>query len=106
SVFPSRLLLFGIFILPMLMIFMTFHLWEGYNNLEITASSYFLPTGEKIRNKSTNLLIVNDTGEEELEDIIAALKAQNIIPEITLEQNITSIPLHSGAIKIALEGKV
>ncbi|NXW57285.1 ABCA9 protein, partial [Eurystomus gularis] len=105
SVFPSRLLLFGIFILPMLMIFITFHLWEGYSNWEITASSYFLHTGEKIRNKSTNLLIFNDTGSQ-IEDIIAALKAQNIIPEITLEQNITSIPLYNGAIKISLEGKV
>ncbi|XP_062472909.1 ATP-binding cassette sub-family A member 9-like isoform X3 [Pezoporus occidentalis] len=73
-------------------------------NWEITASSYFLPTGEKMQDKSTNLLIVNDTGSE-IEDFLAALKTQNIIPEITLEKNITSIPLYSGAIKISLEGK-
>lgn len=42
----------------------------------------------------------------EIEDFIAALKTQNIIPEISLEKNITSIPLHNGAIKIAREGKV
>ncbi|NWW85030.1 ABCA9 protein, partial [Rhynochetos jubatus] len=105
SVFPSRLLFFGIFILPMIMIFTGFHLWETFSNWEITASSYFLSTEEKIRNKSTNLLIFNDTGSE-IEDFIAALKTQNIMPEMTLEKNITSTPLHNGAIKISLEDKV
>ncbi|KAM6050796.1 ATP-binding cassette sub-family A member 9-like isoform 2-T2 [Chlamydotis macqueenii] len=100
----SILLFFGIFILPMLMIFTGLQLWESTSNWEITASSYFLPTEEKIQNKSSNLLILNDTGSE-IEDFIAALKAQNIIPEITLEKNITSIPFHNGAIKISLEGK-
>ncbi|NXJ66023.1 ABCA9 protein, partial [Rostratula benghalensis] len=105
SVFPPRFLFFGMFILPMLMIFIGFQLWDSASNWEITASSYFLPTAEKIQNKSTNLLIFNDTGSE-IEDFIAALRTQNIIPEITLEENITSIPLHNGAIKISLEGKV
>ncbi|NWR69995.1 ABCA9 protein, partial [Centropus unirufus] len=105
SVFLSRLLLFGIFILPMLMIFITMHLWASNGNWEITASSYFLPTEEKTQNKSTNLLIFNDTGSE-IKDFIAALKMQNIIPELTLEKNITSIPQHNGAIKISLANKV
>ncbi|XP_065549418.1 ATP-binding cassette sub-family A member 9-like isoform X1 [Lathamus discolor] len=74
------------------------------SNWEITASSYFLPTEEKMQDKSTNLLIVNDTGSE-IEDFLAALKTQSINPEITLEKNITSIPLYNGAIKISLEGK-
>ncbi|KFV49627.1 ATP-binding cassette sub-family A member 9, partial [Gavia stellata] len=100
----SILLFFGIFILPMLMIFVGFQLWDSSSNWEITASSYFLPTEGKIQNKSTNLLIFNDTGSE-IEDFISALKTQNIIPEITLEKNITSIPLYNGAIKISLEGK-
>ncbi|XP_075374992.1 ATP-binding cassette sub-family A member 9-like [Mycteria americana] len=100
----SILLFFGIFILPILMLFMGFQLWESSNNWEITASSYFLPTEKKIQNKSTNLLVFNDTGSE-IEDFISALKTQNIIPEITLEKNVTSIPLHNGAIKISLEGK-
>ncbi|NXT94720.1 ABCA9 protein, partial [Anhinga rufa] len=105
SVSPSRLMFFGIFILPILMLFIGFQLWDSSGNWEITASSYFFPTEEKIKNKSTNLLIFNDTGSE-IENFISALKAQNIIPEITLEKNITSIPLHNGAIKISLEGKV
>lgn len=42
----------------------------------------------------------------QIEDFIAALKAQSITPEITLEKNITSIPLHKGALKISREGKV
>lgn len=42
----------------------------------------------------------------EIEDFIAALKAQNINPEISFEKNVTSIPLYNGAIKISLEGKV
>ncbi|NXL41440.1 ABCA9 protein, partial [Podilymbus podiceps] len=105
SAFPSRLLFFGIFILPILMIFVGFQLWDSSSNWEITASSYFLPTEEKIQNKSTNLLIFNDTGSE-IEDFIAALKTQNIISELSLEKSITSIPLHNGAIKISLEGKV
>ncbi|XP_075296728.1 ATP-binding cassette sub-family A member 9 isoform X2 [Opisthocomus hoazin] len=100
----SILLFFGMFILPILMIFVGFQLWESLSNWEITASSYFLPTGEKIQNKSSNLLIFNDTGSE-IEDFIAALKTQNIIPEITLKKNITSIPLHNGAIKVSLKGK-
>ncbi|NXG67154.1 ABCA9 protein, partial [Hemiprocne comata] len=103
--FPSRLLFFGIFILPIVMIFMDLQLWQSSGNWEISASSYFLPTEDKTQNKSTNLLILNDTGSE-IEDIIAALKTQNIMPEITLEKNITSIPLHNGAIKISLENKV
>ncbi|POI34577.1 hypothetical protein CIB84_001672 [Bambusicola thoracicus] len=41
----------------------------------------------------------------EIEDFIAALKIQNIMPEITLEKNITRLPRHNGAIKISLEGK-
>ncbi|NXH11822.1 ABCA9 protein, partial [Bucco capensis] len=105
SVFPSRLLFFGILVFPMLMVLFMFHLWDYYSNWEITASYYFFPTEEKIQNKSTNLLILNDTGSQ-IEDFIAALKAQNIIPEITSEKNLTSIPLYNGAIKIALEGKV
>ncbi|NWH66421.1 ABCA9 protein, partial [Geococcyx californianus] len=105
SVFPSRLLFFGIFILPMLMIFITMYLWQNSITWEITASSYFLPTGEKIQNKSTNLLILNDTGSE-INDLIAALKAQNIVPELALQKNITSIPQHHGAIKVSRAGKV
>ncbi|NWS77634.1 ABCA9 protein, partial [Crotophaga sulcirostris] len=105
SVFPSRLLFFGIFILPMLMTFTTMHLWESSSNWEITASTYFLPTEEKSQNKSTNLLILNDTGSE-IKDLVAALKAQNIIPEFTLQKNITTIPHHNGAIKVSRAGKV
>ncbi|NXU16095.1 ABCA9 protein, partial [Pardalotus punctatus] len=105
DVFPSRLLLFGAFVLPMLMILMPLHLWKSSNHWEITASPYFLPTKEKIQNRSTNLLILNDTGSD-IEDFIAALKTQNIIPEITQEKNITSLPNYNGAIKISLEGKV
>ncbi|NXF60615.1 ABCA9 protein, partial [Ciccaba nigrolineata] len=105
SVFPSRLLFFGIFILPIMTLFIGFQLWDSSSNWEITASLYFLPTEEKIQDKSTNLLIFNDTGSE-IEDFIAALKTQNITPEITHEKNVTSIPLYNGAIKISLEGKV
>ncbi|NWT75884.1 ABCA9 protein, partial [Prunella himalayana] len=105
SVFPSRLLLFGIFILPPLMVLMLFHLWHNSSSWEITSSPYFLPTKEKIQNRSTKLLIFNDTGSE-IEDFIAALKIQNIIPEITPEKNITSLPDYNGAIRISLEGKV
>ncbi|NXY46384.1 ABC8B protein, partial [Ceuthmochares aereus] len=100
----SILLFFGIFILPILMIFITTHLWETNSSVEITASSHFLSTQERIRNKSTNLLIFNDTGSE-IKDFIAALKTQNIIAELTLEKNITSIPQHNGAIKISMAGK-
>uniref|UniRef100_A0A8B9FXY2 ABC transporter domain-containing protein n=1 Tax=Amazona collaria TaxID=241587 RepID=A0A8B9FXY2_9PSIT len=100
----SILLFFGIFILPVMMIFIAFQLWDSSSKWEITASSYFLPTAEKMQDKSSNLLLVNDTGSE-IEDFLAALKTQNIIPEITLEKNITSIPLYNGAIKISLEGK-
>ncbi|NXR81336.1 ABCA9 protein, partial [Pycnonotus jocosus] len=105
SVFPSRLLLLGTYILPPLMVLTLFHLWHKSSSWEITSSPYFLPTTEKIRNRSTNLLIFNDTGSE-IEDFIAALKAQNISPEITLAKNITSLPDYNGAIKISLEGKV
>ncbi|NXG50168.1 ABCA9 protein, partial [Psilopogon haemacephalus] len=105
SVFPSRLLFFGVFILPMLMTFIGFQLWGSTPGWEITASSYFVPTKEKIANKSTNLLILNDTGSH-IENFLAALEAQNIVPEISHEKNITSIPLYNGALKVALEGKV
>ncbi|KAM6297511.1 ATP-binding cassette sub-family A member 9-like [Aegotheles albertisi] len=98
------LLFLGIFALPMFMMFTAFHLRESTMNWEISASSYFLPTEDKIQAKSTNLLIFNETGSE-IKDIIAALKTQNIMPEMTLEKNITSIPLHNGAIKISLENK-
>nr|XP_031362262.1 ATP-binding cassette sub-family A member 9-like [Lonchura striata domestica] len=98
------LLLFGIFILPPLMVLMMFHMWHNSSSWEITSSPYFLPTKEKIQNRSTNLLIFNDTGSE-IEDFIAALKTQNITPEITPEKNITSLPNYNGAIKISLEGK-
>ncbi|XP_039937767.1 ATP-binding cassette sub-family A member 9-like isoform X2 [Hirundo rustica] len=98
------LLLFGTFILPPLMVLALFHLWNSSSSWEITSSPYFLPTKEKIQNRSTNLLILNDTGSE-IEDFIAALKAQNITPEITPEKNITSLPDYNGAIKISLEGK-
>ncbi|XP_014738256.1 PREDICTED: ATP-binding cassette sub-family A member 9-like isoform X1 [Sturnus vulgaris] len=98
------LLLFGAFILPPLMVLMLFHLWHNSSRWEISSSPYFLPTKEKIQNRSTNLLIFNDTGSE-IEDFIAALKTQNIIPEMTLEENITSLPDYNGAIKISLEGK-
>ncbi|NWW38937.1 ABCA9 protein, partial [Panurus biarmicus] len=105
SVFPSRLLLFGTFILPPLMVLMLFHLWHNFRSWEITSSPYFLPTKEKIQNRSANLLIFNDTGSD-IEDFIAVLKTQNITPEITPEKNITSLPDYNGAIKISLEGKV
>ncbi|NXQ31149.1 ABCA9 protein, partial [Alaudala cheleensis] len=105
SVFPSRLLLFGTFILPPLMVLMLFHLWHSSSSWEITSSPYFLPTKGKIQNRSSNLLIFNDTGSD-IEYFIAALKTQNIIPEITKEKNITSLPDYNGAIKISLEGKV
>ncbi|XP_063266240.1 ATP-binding cassette sub-family A member 9-like isoform X2 [Prinia subflava] len=98
------LLLFGTFILPPLMVLMLFHLGHKSSSWEISSSPYFLPTKEKIQNRSTNLLIFNDTGSE-IEDFIAALRAQNITPEITAEKNITSLPDYNGAIKISLEGK-
>ncbi|XP_021270813.1 ATP-binding cassette sub-family A member 6-like isoform X2 [Numida meleagris] len=101
----SILLFFGIFILLMLMFFFGFELWNNSIS-ELTASKYFLPTQPPTQtdSKSTNLLIFNDTGSE-IEDFIAALKIQNIMPEITLEKNITCLPRHNGAIKISLEGK-
>ncbi|NXI63389.1 ABCA9 protein, partial [Anseranas semipalmata] len=105
SVFPPRLLFFGIFILPMLMLFIGFQLWYNSSISEMTASKYFLPTEGKIQNKLTNLLVFNDTGSE-IEDFIAALKFQNIRPEIALDKNITKQQLYNGAIKISLEGKV
>ncbi|NWU05099.1 ABCA9 protein, partial [Cephalopterus ornatus] len=105
SVFPPRLLLFGTFMLPLMTILILLQLWHSSSSWEITASPYFLPTKEKIQTKSSNLLILNDTGSQ-MEDFIAALKIQNIIPEITLEENITSLPHHNGAIKVSLEGKV
>ncbi|NXB06536.1 ABCA9 protein, partial [Cnemophilus loriae] len=105
SVFPCRLMLLGTFILPPVLVLLLFHLWHNSSSWEITSSPYFLPTKEKIQNRSTNLLIFNDTGSE-IEDFIAALKTQNIIPEITPEKNITSLPDYNGAIKISLEGKV
>ncbi|KFU93491.1 ATP-binding cassette sub-family A member 9, partial [Chaetura pelagica] len=101
----SILLFFGIFILPILTFFLGFQLWETSSAWEILASSYFLTTEDKTQIKLTNLLILNDTGSE-IEDIITALKTQNIMPEVSLEKNITSIPLHNGAIKISLEDKV
>uniref|UniRef100_A0A8C8BM04 ABC transporter domain-containing protein n=1 Tax=Otus sunia TaxID=257818 RepID=A0A8C8BM04_9STRI len=100
----SILLFFGVFILPMMTLFIGFQLWDSASNWEITSSLYFLSTEEKIQDKSTNLLIFNDTGSE-IEDFIAALKTQNITPEITHKKNVTSIPLYNGAIKISLEGK-
>ncbi|NXR09222.1 ABCA9 protein, partial [Semnornis frantzii] len=103
--FPSRLLFFGVFIFPTLMTFTGFELWGGSTSWEITASSYFVPTKENSESKSTNLLILNDTGSH-IENFLAALEAQNIIPEITHEKNFTSIPLYYGALKVALEGKV
>ncbi|RLV94598.1 hypothetical protein DV515_00013079 [Chloebia gouldiae] len=99
------LLLFGIFILPPLMVLMMFNMWHNSSSWEITSSPYFVPTKEKIQNRSTNLLIFNDTGSE-IEDFIAALKTQNITPEITQEKNITNLPNYNGAIKISLEGKL
>ncbi|NXK89898.1 ABCA9 protein, partial [Formicarius rufipectus] len=104
-VFPSRLLLFGTFILPLLTVLVLLQLWHSSGSWEITASPYFLPTEEQGHNKSSNLLILNDTGSE-IENFMAALRTQNIIPEITLEKNITRLPHHNGAIKISLEGKV
>ncbi|XP_068511598.1 ATP-binding cassette sub-family A member 9-like isoform X1 [Anas acuta] len=100
----ALLLMFGVFILPMLMLVIGFHLWDSSRISELTARFYFHPTGGKIQSKSTNLLIFNDTGSE-IEDFIAALKFQSIMPEIALEKNITSLQLHNGAIKISLEGK-
>ncbi|NXX46587.1 ABCA9 protein, partial [Tricholaema leucomelas] len=105
SVFPSRLVFFGVFILPTLMTFIGLQLWDSSRGWEITASSYFVPTKGNIGNKSTNLLILNDTGSP-IDNFLAALEAQNIIPEITHEKNFTSIPFYNGALKIALEGKV
>lgn len=101
----SVLLFFGVFIIQMLMVFFGFELWNKSIS-ELTASKYFLPAQPptQTQSKSTNLLIFNDTGSE-IEDFIAALKIQNIMPEITLEKNITSLLRHNGAIKISLEGK-
>lgn len=56
--------MFGVFILPMLMLVIGFQLWDSSRISELTASFYFLPTEGKIQSKSTNLLIFNDTGEE------------------------------------------
>ncbi|KGL72476.1 ATP-binding cassette sub-family A member 8, partial [Tinamus guttatus] len=100
----SILLLFGVFILPLFVTFLLLQLTEGFNNLELTASLYFVPTEQKARIKSTNLLIFNDTGSD-IEDFIHALKIQKIVPEIAVEKNITSIPQYNGAIKVSLEGK-
>ncbi|XP_072208393.1 ABC-type organic anion transporter ABCA8-like [Excalfactoria chinensis] len=101
----SILLFFGVFIILMLMIFLASELRNKHIS-ELTASKYFLPAQPptQTQSKSTNLLIFSDTGSE-IEDFIAALKIQNIMPEITLEKNITSLPRHNGAIKISLEGK-
>ncbi|XP_064006724.1 ABC-type organic anion transporter ABCA8B-like [Pogoniulus pusillus] len=100
----SILMFFGVFILPTLVTFIGLQLWDSSTGWEITASSYFVPTKENIGNKSTNLLILNDTGSP-IDNFLAALEAQNIIPEISHEKNFTSIPLYNGALKIALEGK-
>ncbi|NXL94073.1 ABCAA protein, partial [Alectura lathami] len=103
-IFPPRLLFFGMFVFQMLMLFIGLQLWHTSKS-ELTASLYFLPTEGKAQSKLTNLLIINDTGSE-IEDFIAALKIQNIMPEIAREKYSTSLPGYNGAIKISLEGKV
>ncbi|NXD10117.1 ABCAA protein, partial [Nothocercus nigrocapillus] len=104
-VFPSRLLFFGVFILPLFVAFIGLQLTERFSNCELTASLYFVPNEEKTHIKSTNLLIFNDTGSD-IEDFIHALKIQKIVPEIAVEKDITRMPQHNGAIKVSLEGKV
>ncbi|KFP85918.1 ATP-binding cassette sub-family A member 9, partial [Acanthisitta chloris] len=100
----SILLLLGAFVILVLMMFIMLQLWHSSISWEFSASPYFLPTNRKRTNRSTNLLILNDTGAE-IEDFIAALKIQGITPEISLEKNITSLLHHNGAIKVSLEGK-
>ena len=60
----------------------------------------------KKKNVIILISVLDLTSGSEIEDFVAALKTQNIIPEITLKKNITSIPLHNGAIKVSLKGKV
>ncbi|NWI16266.1 ABCAA protein, partial [Crypturellus soui] len=103
--FPSRLLLFGIFILPLFVNFLMLQLTEGFNSLELAANLYFVPTEKNAHIKPTNLLIFNDTGSH-IEDFIRALRSQKIVPEIAVEENITSLPRYNGAIKVSREGQV
>lgn len=77
--------------------------------MSILALLCFASRSLSIKNCIKNPILICDldvNSGSEIEDFIAALKIQNIMPEITLEKNITSLPQHNGAIKISLEGKV
>uniref|UniRef100_A0A8C3PX36 ABC transporter domain-containing protein n=1 Tax=Chrysolophus pictus TaxID=9089 RepID=A0A8C3PX36_CHRPC len=100
----SILLLYVVFLLPLILQLSLITVWESMSAWELCTSRYFLPLRTRAHADTTNLLVLNSTGSG-IEDFIHALESQDLAVEITNKENITEELKYNGAIKVSREGQ-
>ncbi|XP_010719766.1 ATP-binding cassette sub-family A member 10 [Meleagris gallopavo] len=98
----SILLLYVVFLLPLILQLSLTTIWESMSAWELCSSRYFLPLRTRAHADTTNLLVLNSTGSG-IEDFIHALESQDLAVEITNKENITEELKYNGAIKVSCE---
>ncbi|NWR66335.1 ABCAA protein, partial [Bucorvus abyssinicus] len=95
----SILLLYGIFLLPVVLQLSLVAAWQSVSTWELSSARYFVPLGKRAHSEMTSLLVHNNTGTG-IEDFIHLLESQDLTVEITNEENTTEDLKHNGAIKV------
>ncbi|XP_019397888.1 PREDICTED: ATP-binding cassette sub-family A member 10-like [Crocodylus porosus] len=98
----TLLLLYLIFVLPLILELVLTEVWQVLNSWELTSALYFLPVGKKADKEYLSLLVLNETGSS-IENFVHAVEKQKIMLDVTTGKNITEELIHNGAIKVSCE---
>ncbi|XP_042305626.1 ABC-type organic anion transporter ABCA8-like isoform X2 [Sceloporus undulatus] len=103
KVWGSLLLLLGIMLSPLILQATTIGIWVKMHKAELHPGLYFEP-GKQLLTGTSGLLILNDTGAS-IDNLIHAVKSQNIQLDVVSGSNVSDQLVHSGAIKVAMKDK-
>ncbi|NXT66244.1 ABCAA protein, partial [Chaetops frenatus] len=93
----SLLLLYGVFLLPLLLQLCLLSGWQSVSAWQLSPARYFLPLGRRSYLETTTLLVYNHTGTD-IDDFIHVLQSQDLTVEMAKEENATEELQHNGAI--------
>ncbi|MEE6524417.1 hypothetical protein FKM82_023880, partial [Ascaphus truei] len=100
------MLLLVLFIIPLILIIVTRKFSHQIVSWELSSNLYFHRPGERLHRHYTSLLLVNNNTGSPIEDLLSALRTQEISVEVADGMVNTSNALHKGAIEVSREGKV
>uniref|UniRef100_A0A8C4VXT6 ATP binding cassette subfamily A member 5 n=1 Tax=Gopherus evgoodei TaxID=1825980 RepID=A0A8C4VXT6_9SAUR len=99
------LLLFLVFLVIQILMFLIHHYFKNpMVPIKLSPDLYLLKPGEKYYKYKTSLLLQNSTGSD-IDDLISAIRSQQILTEMFNESDYMSAAPHSAALNVSLSEK-